>query len=747
MEVIDQRSTLLTNREVLELLIQAKSEGSNKRTSKVTRVSRKSNLQNHNTIVYETLKYLNECTPAPSQSQQQINGLIKAIQDGKFKLTAAEIMQVVNLRPKNPVEIQLIVEESEERLTEEQIWELVRLITEFSKPSSQRSRSNSRKESVFGHLKMNSAVEMLLLTLFILVLFEYFAVVNKGAHQNGQSYRVRQNGCQKSVQGMFLRSSDSSHALSCVRMVSDSKQDAAKSSSVNDQNVKNMKMSPEMVVKKAADATKQVKNQEPTEISIPTGEVSTGTADGTEASTSSSYFSYLGSGVAPMFSKEVKPKQKMIMHPAFTRVEIVQRTRLLVHQLLTAETLQSKLHRTDELNRHLMSFPASRMVAVEEALVRHLTKQLKQSAPVGSAAERQQSDLLELSRQCLALCGHVDPPRGPGICVLSIDGGGTRGMMGLEMLDQLEKCAGGKKISDLFDIIVGVSTGAIIASLLAAKRLDIKETREIYMATSSKLFNKGWWSFNKYRELALNQCLYNSTRFVEIIKETIGEDFALMETSRKPGNPKMAIVSCIVNTRKLQPHIFRNYEHPPGRDSHYRGSTQYMLWQAIQASSAAPFHFEEVALGTKLHIDGGVLTNNPTAIAMHESRLLWPNHDFQCVVSVGNGRSLNEVELVESKSTPILKKINQIVDSATDTELVHNCVSDLLPPHVYYRLDPYVTEKYSLDEVDPDKLALMDKDAQFYVRRNLRRFKAAGRQLSKSYLEFKLDGVRNWMTR
>jgi calcium-independent phospholipase A2-gamma len=58
-----------------------------------------------------------------------------------------------------------------------------------------------------------------------------------------------------------------------------------------------------------------------------------------------------------------------------------------------------------------------------------------------------------------------------------------------------------------------------------------------------------------------------------------------------------------------------------------------------------------------------------------------------------------KVELVESKSTSLRKKINQIVDSATDTELVHNCVSDLLPPNVYYRLDPYVTEKYSLDEV------------------------------------------------
>lgn len=61
--------------------------------------------------------------------------------------------------------------------------------------------------------------------------------------------------------------------------------------------------------------------------------------------------------------------------------------------------------------------------------------------------DEEESMLLEAeARQCLTLCGYVHPPKGRGVNILTIDGGGTRGMMGLEVLDALEKHAGGKKV-------------------------------------------------------------------------------------------------------------------------------------------------------------------------------------------------------------------------------------------------------------------------------------------------------------
>lgn len=77
-------------------------------------------------------------------------------------------------------------------------------------------------------------------------------------------------------------------------------------------------------------------------------------------------------------------------------------------------------------------------------------------------------------------------------------------------------------------------------------------------------------------------------------------------------------------------------------------------------------------MGFLEHQDGGVLANNPTAVALHEAKLLWPKEKLQCVVSVGNGRTIEEPELIQYKPSGILGwetslQLSRIIDSATDT--------------------------------------------------------------------------------
>lgn len=65
--------------------------------------------------------------------------------------------------------------------------------------------------------------------------------------------------------------------------------------------------------------------------------------------------------------------------------------------------------------------------------------------------------------------------------------------------------------------------------------------------------------------------------------------------------------------------------------------------------------------------DGGMLINNPTALAIHECQCLWPDVPLQCVVSLGTGRF--ETAGRSSVSYTSLKtKLTNVISSATDTE-------------------------------------------------------------------------------
>lgn len=77
--------------------------------------------------------------------------------------------------------------------------------------------------------------------------------------------------------------------------------------------------------------------------------------------------------------------------------------------------------------------------------------------------------------------------------------------------------------------------------------------------------------------------------------------------------------------------------------------------------------------------DGGIITNNPTAIALHECRLLWPKEKIQCVVSVGTGKYMPGLEAQPADTSSLKQKLTKIVQSATDTEgrkLVDNCTEN-----------------------------------------------------------------------
>ncbi|XP_007244407.3 calcium-independent phospholipase A2-gamma [Astyanax mexicanus] len=399
------------------------------------------------------------------------------------------------------------------------------------------------------------------------------------------------------------------------------------------------------------------------------------------------------------------------------RVSVDNRTRALVQALHRASDVRLYISRVEDLSYHLLEFPETRLVAVKEMVIPCLLRLRQASDP----------SLKEAVREALTLVGYIDPVKNRGIRILSIDGGGTRGLVALQTLQKLEELSG-KPIYQLFDYICGVSTGSILGVMLGVLNIPLSECEELYKKLSSDVFKQN--VIVGTVKMGWSHAFYDSEVWEKVLKEKMGSDL-MFETSRNPDCPKVAAVSTVVNKgTPLKAYVFRNYNLPPGVRSHYRGGCQHKMWEAIRASSAAPGYFQEFALGTDLHQDGGLLINNPTALAIHECQCLWPNTRLQCVVSLGTGR-FEAPSKNAATYTSLKTKLTNVISSATDTEEVHTMLDALLPPHTYFRFNPYMSEEVALDESRSEKLNLLQVEGMRYLERNEEKLKRAIRTLAQ----------------
>ncbi|XP_017161429.1 calcium-independent phospholipase A2-gamma-like isoform X2 [Poecilia reticulata] len=342
------------------------------------------------------------------------------------------------------------------------------------------------------------------------------------------------------------------------------------------------------------------------------------------------------------------------------------------------------------LNEHLIRFPACKSFIWQGRCIVNLLRLRR--------TYKHHRGLQASIREALALIGFVDPVKGHGIRVLSIDGGGTRGVVPLQLLKILEDETG-RKIHQLFDYICGVSTGAILAFMLGLGRVSLEECTEMYRQIGTEVFkqnplvgtvNMGW-----------SHSYYDTATWERIL------------------------------------------HHKPGCPSRFSGGSDYKMWEAVRASSAAPGYFQEFLLQNDIHQDGGIIMNNPCNLAVHESRLMWPNTPFQCVLSLGTGRYDN-VKRSPSTSTSLRENITNLIFSATDTEGVHTLLGDLLPPDVYFRFNPMMNDEVSLDENQPETLDKLVMETQDYLETN--RSKVAKLCLVLNSQRSPVDRAKDWIS-
>ncbi|MGH9366787.1 MAG: patatin-like phospholipase family protein [Thermoanaerobaculia bacterium] len=135
--------------------------------------------------------------------------------------------------------------------------------------------------------------------------------------------------------------------------------------------------------------------------------------------------------------------------------------------------------------------------------------------------------------------GQPDPPREGERHVLALDGGGVRGIVTLRMLEAFEERFG-MPACEFFDFFAGTSTGAIIAALLAFRRLAAREILDLYRELVGRVFE---WSLSSSRIGRLFSRMMYSREFAEgKLAEAFG-DTTLGELPAGPRGPRAILLT------------------------------------------------------------------------------------------------------------------------------------------------------------------------------------------------------------
>ena len=226
--------------------------------------------------------------------------------------------------------------------------------------------------------------------------------------------------------------------------------------------------------------------------------------------------------------------------------------------------------------------------------------------------------------------------------ILSLDGGGIRGLISLQILKRVEcllrdATANPRlRLSDWFDFIGGTSTGAIIASCLAIG-MEVRQIEEFYHLCARDMFQRAslverlWYRYEKDRLSAK-------------LRETLGEATTL-------GSERISTLLLLMmrnaTTESTWP-VSNNPRAVYNDLARANCNLHLPLWQLVRASTAAPFYFpaERIRVGRRpfLFQDGGITPFNNPAFQMflmataRAYRVEWATaQESLLVVSVGTG--------------------------------------------------------------------------------------------------------------
>jgi len=319
----------------------------------------------------------------------------------------------------------------------------------------------------------------------------------------------------------------------------------------------------------------------------------------------------------------------------------------------------------------------------------------------------------------------------PPFSILSIDGGGVRGIIPAMILAEIEQRTG-RRIAELFDLIAGTSTGGILALGLSVPhqqernkpRYTATQLVSFYEADGKEIFQSFWRNVVSLHGLMEEK--YPAEPIEGVLKKYLGEETKLSEALTEVVITSYEIETC-------RPFLFARRKARARRG----GRFDPRMWEVARSTTAAPTYFApfQIRRSKSSHlppltfIDAGVFLNNPTlcayaeAVAMHSQPAaglspmqtedskqserpveaqsaedgLATGVDY-LVLSLGTGELNAPIRYENAKDWGTIRWARPLIDIAYDgaSDTVDAQMRKLIHvvkrPYLYYRFQPYLKE-------------------------------------------------------
>jgi patatin-like phospholipase/acyl hydrolase len=293
--------------------------------------------------------------------------------------------------------------------------------------------------------------------------------------------------------------------------------------------------------------------------------------------------------------------------------------------------------------------------------------------------------------------------------VLSIDGGGVRGLLPAAIIAEIEARTG-KPTHELFDLMVGTSIGGIaVMALTAPDREDPGKPRhsaaelvEFYTEIAPRIFSVSVSRWVRTGDRLLHEKYPN-----EILDQVLDEAFA--DTTLAEALTPIMVTA--FDTESRRPLMFKSEE------AKREPASNLPMRIVGRAAVAAPTLFEPVHLkmANGEHatcVDGGIYANNPAMCAYVEALKMGSGANV-LMVSIGTGLPDRSLSYEEVRKWGLFHWAEPLLDfSASGVNLaVNHQLEHLLGRQSYYRLQAFIGQKHLRMDDAHDTNLKMVRDA------------------------------------